>query len=251
MAKRKHFTINNLTFTTQQISDKVKAIKESLSGGVVVTFGEERFEFMLELFHKYYPFRETKVIDPHAVRDLTVDRNENCKYRSETFFWVMHNGDMVNWQPKDCWAPMSHNTSVIQAFRNAISDQSSNEFERLKKQANGRLVECAITEKLFDPLQPGQCEVDHAAPEFEMIFWAFIGKTGTDIGSVQFYRDNGCYLSDSKLESEFKEFHAKHANLVVISKDGHKIKTYSQKQLAKYKFATRNEYLNLLGVVNG
>ena len=84
-----------------------------------------------------------------------------------------------------------------------------------------------------------------------MIFWAFIGKTATDIGSVQFYRENGCYLSDSKLESEFKEFHAKHANLVVISKDGHKIKTYSQKQLAKYKFATRNEYLNLLGAANG
>lgn len=240
MAKSRSFEINSEKYIAKTLAEKVKQIKSELEDGVVVTHGDHRFEFMLELYHRYYPFQEDKGVDIHTIRDLTVIRNENCQYRSQTFFWVLHNDEMINWQPKDCWSPKSHLTCVKNAFRMAISGQTYQELTNLINDAKGRMVVCDITGEPFYPDRMGSCEVDHRDPEFDMIFWAFLGKKEISTSSIEYYRDNGCWLSDKELEKEFQDFHKEHANMRVVSKQGHKLKTYGKKNKAEYKFIEFN-----------
>lgn len=240
MAKSRKFEIASTSYNLKSLSEKVKIIKSELEGGVVVTRDDLRFQFMIELYMRYYPFQEDKGVDPRSIRDLTVEKNENCQYRSQTFFWVMHDGEMINWQPKDCWSPKSQLTCVKQAFRMAISGQTYEHLESLIKEADGRQVICEVTGKPFRPEIAKSCEVDHEEPEFDIIFWSFIGKRSLDINSIELMRDNGFWLSDKQLEKDFQDFHRGKANLRVISKEGHRVKTYGTKSEKRYKFLEMN-----------
>lgn len=239
MARGKQFEISGNTYNTASLENEVKRIKERLAYGEQITRGDTDFEFMAELYNKYYPRYEgdKKPKSSDSVMDLTVQPNEKCDFRSHTFFWVMPDGELINWQPKDCFKPKNQKAEAKEGFRWAIKPQTHLKLQMVCSLLGGRPMECPITGKMFYPNVTGQAEVHHLDPSFNEILNRFIEENGIDIESVKIVtrKDDryGKFLVDTELEKKFQAYHAQHANLQVVSKEGHKAVTYKKKELSK------------------
>lgn len=239
MARGKQFEIAGNTYNTASLENEVKRIKERLAYGEQITRGDIDFEFMAELYDKYYPRYEgdKKPKSSDSVMDLTVQPNENCRYRSHTFFWIMPDGELINWQPKDCFMTKNQKQEIKDAFRWAIAGQTNLKLQSVCAVLGGRPMECPITGNLFYPNVTGQAEVHHLDPSFNEILKRFIEENDIHIESVKVVNRNGTeygkFLIDTDLEKQFQVYHAQHANLQVVSKEGHKAVTYKKKELSK------------------
>jgi hypothetical protein len=89
-------------------------------------------------------------------------------------------------------------------------------------------MECPITGKPFDPSMKGQAEVDHEPPEFRDIYAEFISYRNLNPSEIEVVRDNGTFLVDKQLEADFQDYHRRSARLRVVSREGHKMKTYKR-----------------------
>ena len=88
MARGKQFEIAGNTYKTESLKKEVARIKDRLAYGEQITRGDSDFDFMAELYDKYYPRYEgdKKPKSSDSVMDLTVQPNEKCDFRSHTFF---------------------------------------------------------------------------------------------------------------------------------------------------------------------
>jgi hypothetical protein len=228
MSRGKAMTVKGETYNKKQLEDRVKLIKSRLMGGVQITRGDDDFEFMLELFLNHYPRLDSRTIDPKLIMDLTVQNNPESRWptSSPTFFWIDVLGYLDNWNPADCWKSESNGTLAKRGFRRAIEDQCSAHYRRVCKAITAELPLCPVTGKPFDPRIAGAASVHHAKPHFADILKGFLDITGIDLESVEVIRDNGVRLKDAALEIMFQDYHQMHANLIVVSKEGHKIDHY-------------------------
>jgi len=239
MARGKQFEIAGNTYKTESLKKEVARIKDRLAYGEQITRGDSDFDFMAELYDKYYPRLDDdgKPSSSDSVMDLTVQPNENCVYRSNTFFWIMPDGELINWQPKDCFESRTQKAEAKEGFRWAIRPQIQLKLQLISGSLGGRPMECPITGKLFYPNVTGQAEVHHLDPSFNEILNRFIEENGIDIESVKVVNRNGTeygkFLIDTDLMKKFQAYHAQHANLQVVSKEGHKAVTYKKKELSK------------------
>lgn len=231
MARGREFVVCGLSYNTKGIEAEVARIKSRLSYGESITRGDSDFEFMASLYDLYYPKRFDGVDKPensNKVMDLTVLPNRKCDYNSLTFFWILPDGDLVNWQPTDCWKPKTHVSLVRDAFRWAVKDQVHGTLVSMIRVLNGQSMDCPITGKPFDPSMKGQAEVDHEPPEFRDIYADFVSYRNLNINEIEVIRDNGTFLVDKELEKDFQDYHRKSARLRVVSKEGHDMKTYKR-----------------------
>lgn len=233
MASKREFVILGSVYkTAKSVKDRVRAIKERLSFGVHVTKGDEDFEFMLDLYKKYYPRKETRDIKESEIMDLTVLMNRQSKEypnSSPTFFWVDIHGCIDNWNPTECTdARRTERSKAIDALRLVIKPQRDAAKKRFVKSIKGELPICPITGKLFDPRVNGQAHVHHAPPEFNAIVQGFSETTGIDIETIELRKvpSNGYELADKTIAMMFADYHEIHARLQVVSKEGHDIVTY-------------------------
>lgn len=239
MARGKQFQIFGNTYTTASLECEVKRIKERLAYGEQITRGDADFDFMADLYDKYYPRSEDdgKPKSSDSVMDLTVQPNKNCDYGSHTFFWVMPDGELVNWQPKDCFKPKNQNQEIKEGFRWAIKPQAHLKLQMVCALLRGQPMRCPITGKVFHPHISGQAEVHHLDPSFTEILNRFIQENNIDLESVKIVtrKDDryGKFLVDTDLEKKFQVYHEMHANLQVVSTEGHKLVTYKKKELSK------------------
>jgi len=225
----RQFVVCGKDYNATTLAAEVARIKTRLSYGESITRGDSDFEFMASLYDLFYPKKfdsEDKPESSKMVMDLTVLPNRECDYQSLTFFWIMPDGDLVNWQPTDCWKPQTRVSLVRDAFRWAVKKQVYEKLTTMVRVLGGQPMDCPITGKSFDPSKKGQADVDHEPPEFRDIFAEFISCRGLDLNEIEVYRDNGTFLVDKALEADFQDYHRKSARLRVVSKEGHKIKTY-------------------------
>jgi hypothetical protein len=223
------FVVYGEEYNATTLAAEVARIKSRLSYGESITRGDRDFEFMASLYDLFYPKRfdsKDKPDGSYMVMDLTVLPNRKCDYQSLTFFWVMPDGDLVNWQPTDCWKPQTHVSLVRDAFRWAVKDQVYEKLTTMVRVLDGQPMDCPITGKSFDPSVKGQADVDHEPPEFRDIFVEFISCRGLELNEIEVTRDNGTFLVDKALEADFQDYHRRSARLRVVSKEGHKMKTY-------------------------
>lgn len=225
----RQFVVCGKDYNATTLAAEVARIKSRLSYGESITRGDSDFEFMASLYDIYYLKKNIDNDKPSSsdkVMDLTVIPNSGCDYRALTFFWVMPEGDLINWLPKDCWEHRDHSSFVKDAFRWAVKMQVFEKINTTVKMLKGQPMDCPITGKPFDPSKKGQADVDHEPPEFRDIFADFIAYRGLDLKGIEVYRDNGTFLVDKALEADFQDYHRKSARLRVVSKEGHKMKTY-------------------------
>jgi hypothetical protein len=228
MPRGKIWSVNGSDFTRKQLEDRVKSIKARLTGGVQITSGDDDFEFMKELFLRHYPRLESRTIKPGRIMDLTVINNPESRWptSSPTFFWIDVDGYLDNWNPADCWRNHNNGTLARQGFRRAIEDQCSAHYHKVCRAIRDELPLCPITGKPFDPRVAKNANVHHLDPQFSEILKGFLEITGIDIESVETVRIDGVKLADNALEIMFQEYHAIHARLIVVSKEGHNIDHY-------------------------
>lgn len=225
----RQFVVCGKGYNATTLAAEVARIKSRLSYGESITRGDSDFEFMASLYDVYYLKKNVNKDKPSGsdkVMDLTVMPNKKCDYRALTFFWVMPEGDLINWLPRDCWVNRDHGSLVKSAFRWAVKMQVFEKINTTVKMLKGQPMDCPITGKSFDPSVKGQADVDHEPPEFRDIFAEFIASRGLDLKDIEVTCDNGEFLVDKVLESDFQEYHRRSARLRVVSKEGHKMKTY-------------------------
>lgn len=226
----KSFSVLGSIYNAKQLEAKVKAIKLRLMGFVTITKGDSDFDFMHDLYDRFYPWSEWDMPHPLEVVDLIAKDNPNTRFpgKSPTFFWIVADGSERNWNPADCWRPKSSKDEAKAAFRMAIQSQCRNKLDSVCQSIRYELPNCPITGELFDPRIKGQGEVHHDDPKFSIILSDFLEMTGIDLASVAVIRDNATLLADKALETMFQDYHEMRANLVVVSKKGHEMKTYNR-----------------------
>ena len=107
----RQFVVCGKDYNATTLAAEVARIKSRLSYGESITRGDSDFEFMASLYDVYYLKKNIDNDKPSSsdkVMDLTVIPNSRCDYRALTFFWVMPEGDLINWLPKDCWEHRDH-----------------------------------------------------------------------------------------------------------------------------------------------
>lgn len=232
--KREWLICGSVYKTAKSVKDRVRSIKERLTFGVHITKGDDDFEFMLELYKKYYPRKETRDIKESEIMDLTVLMNRQSKEypnSSPTFFWVDIHGCIDNWNPKECTdSEPTKQSRIRSALRIAIKPQTEAAKRRFIKSVKGELPICPITGKPFDPRIKGESHVHHAPPEFNAIVKGFSETTGIDMDAVEIRKvpSNGWELADKTIAMMFADYHEMHARLQVVSKEGHDIVTYGR-----------------------
>lgn len=238
MPRGKTWVIRGIEYSRKDLSEKVRRIKDRLSFGVQITQGDEDFEFMLELYKSHYPRIHTREIKTSEICDLTVLMNDRSYWRgsSPTFFWIDVNGFQDNWNPKECWEPKPGNAQIAkQAFRRAVQPQMTDYWKRFCESIRDTLPLCPITGNAFDPRVRRQAEVHHVEPKFKEILNGFIEIVGIDLDTVAVEKipNDGWRIADENLEWMFAEYHKAHAKTIqVVSKEGHDIVTYRQKDSA-------------------
>ena len=235
MASKREFVILGSVYkTAKSVEDRVKEIKRRLSFGVHITKGDEDFEFMLDLYKKYYPRKETRDIKESEIMDLTVLMNDRSVWptSSPTFFWVDISGCIDNWNPAECWKPKPANKDLARiGFRRAVQHQCTDFYVRVCKSIRDELPLCPITGKPFDPRAKQHSNVHHLPPEFKDILKGFSETTGIDIDTVEVRKvpNDGWELADKTIAMMFADYHEIHARLQVVSKEGHDIVTYNRR----------------------
>lgn len=235
--KREWLICGSVYKTAKSVDERVKTIKQRLSFGVQITKGDDDFEFMLELYKKYYPRKETRKVKESEIMDLTVLMNAESRFRhsSPTFFWIDVHGCLGNWNPVECThKPPSDWNNITKAFRLAIQPQTEAVHRRFCKSIRGTLPLCPITGKPFDPRIKDEAHTHHLPPEFKEILEGFAQTTGIDVRSVEVKvsPNDGYELADKTIEMMFADYHEIHARLQVVSKEGHDIVTYKRRDSA-------------------
>lgn len=234
MPGKKEWTILGSVYkTAKSVDDRVKAIKKRLSFGVQITKGDEDFEFMLDLYKKYYPRKASRKVKESEIMDLTVLMNAESRFSnsSPTFFWIDIHGCLGNWNPWECThkKPSDWN-NITKAFRLAIQPQVDAARKRFRESIKDELPLCPITGKPFDPRRRGEANAHHLPPEFKDILDGFAQTTGIDIRSleVRVSPNDGYELVDQSIAIMFAEYHEIHAKFQIVSKAGHDLVTYKR-----------------------
>lgn len=226
----KSFSVLGSIYNAKQLEAKVKAIKSRLMGFVTITKGDSDFDFMLELYSRYYPWQENGTPRPDSVVDLIAKHNQESDYpkSSPTFFWIVSDGTEHHWNPKHCVRIPTPREEARKAFRTAIQGQIIDKLIKFRERYRTENPRCPVTGLQFDPQKPGEYDIHHEVPEFDTILSEFLEITGIELTDVATKGENRTELADKTIEVMFQDYHAMRANLVVLSKAGHDIVTHKR-----------------------
>lgn len=213
----KQFVVNDETFKTQQaLVERIRRIIDGYAPGVCV----DMFDFaFLESLLTMHPEAKQKV--GAGVRAFSVEDNPLYPGPRSRGLRV-HRVDLTStdfsfWE---CIRPTPHSKKVQRAFRAAVEPDTIAFKQRYFDALPGRVGVCPDTGQ---PITFKTCHVDHKAPDtFDVLVDRFMQNEKLSADDVQVsasgiddtYQDR---LVDLELEQRWRDFHAAHASLEVVS----------------------------------
>jgi hypothetical protein len=206
MLKRQPIVVAGTHFSSKKaLQEYVQGILRRYPPGTKV-IGED------EMFLRAFFVRHQRYEHKHGVGMHHIEVRKN---RYDVGFWIIRvDGSETDISYLSCLAPPTHTQKVKAAMRLAVYSQKKAYRER-------HLVPGALCSVTGEPLNIGNCHVDHVVP-FEDLVTTFLDREQLTIDEVEIEpRRDGevdSILSDKRLESAWQKYHQQNAVLRLVTK---------------------------------
>lgn len=207
-------TIGPFTFQTKEAAKKYTS--ELLARLPLGEVQNEHVRFLVALLN-----RHPQAHQKEGAGLLGFEVRKHPIYGSRGFWIIRRDGTETDFSYRECLSPSTNKASVVAAFRQEVCYQS----QQFKETNYRHGMPCPIT---GEPLDYDEIDVDHAPPLFSDILKRFLEEQGLRTEDVACREGDGvtiASLQDRKLASLWHDYHRKHAQLYLLSREGHRIVT--------------------------